>query len=84
VKRIRREEAEKAAVLLGVTIELLDGGDYPLRPTEAMMDAVLQAMRLRQPATILCHSTADPYNVDHPRAAEVTIEARILAQAHGV
>jgi 4-oxalomesaconate hydratase len=83
VKRIRREEAERAAQALGVTIEFLDGGDYPLRPTEQMLDAVVQAMRLRQPKTILSHSNADPYNVDHPRAAELTIEARILAQAEG-
>jgi 4-oxalomesaconate hydratase len=83
VKRIRREEAERAAQALGVTIDFLDGGDYPLRPTEEMLDAVVQAMRLRQPKTILSHSAADPYNVDHPRAAELTIEARILSQAEG-
>jgi 4-oxalomesaconate hydratase len=83
VKRIRREEAQRAAEALGVTIEFLDGGDYPLRPTDAMLDAVVQSLRLRQPTTVLTHAAADPYNVDHPRAAELTIEARILAQAHG-
>jgi 4-oxalomesaconate hydratase len=42
-----------------------------------------ELMRELQPGTILTHSTADPYNGDHPRAAELTLRARMIAQAPG-
>ena len=32
---------------------------------------------------MLSHSLADPYNFDHPLAAQTAQEARIVAQAHG-
>jgi 4-oxalomesaconate hydratase len=31
----------------------------------------------------LTHSEVDPYNGDHPRAADLALEARVLAQAEG-
>ena len=30
------------------------------------------------------HAPADPYNIDHPKACEIAMKARILAQAPGV
>jgi 4-oxalomesaconate hydratase len=36
-----------------------------------------------QPEWVLTHSLEDPYNFDHPLAAHVTQEARIIAQAMG-
>ena len=36
-----------------------------------------------RPAFVLTHSLADPYNFDHPLAAHVAQEARVVAQAHG-
>ena len=36
-----------------------------------------------QPAFVLTHANEDPYNFDHPLAAHVAQEARIIAQAHG-
>lgn len=83
VKATRRAEAERAAETLGARITFLDAGDYPLRPTEDLVDAVVQIMRREQPSVVLTHSAADPYNGDHPRAAEIALEARVLAQAHG-
>lgn len=83
VKAVRRGEAERAAEVLGVGITFLDAGDYPLRVTEELTDAVGQLMRRLQPAVVLTHSASDPYNGDHPRAAELAIDARILAQAAG-
>jgi 4-oxalomesaconate hydratase len=83
VKAARREEAERAAAVLGAGISFLDGGDYPLRPTDDLVDALVQLLRRLQPALILSHSAADPYNFDHPVAAEMTLRARVLAQAHG-
>jgi 4-oxalomesaconate hydratase len=83
VKAARREEAERAAAVLGAGISFLDGGDYPLRPTDDLSDALVQLLRRLRPAVILTHSAADPYNFDHPVAAELTLRARVLAQAHG-
>src|SRR5690242_5248117 len=42
VKAVRREEAERAAEVLGARISFLDAGDYPLRPTDELLDAVVQ------------------------------------------
>jgi 4-oxalomesaconate hydratase len=36
-----------------------------------------------RPAFVLTHSLHDPYNFDHPEAARLAQEARIIAQAHG-
>ena len=83
VKQTRRAEAERAAEVLGADISFLDAGDYPLRPTDDLLDHLVQHLRRRQPSTVLVHSSADPYNGDHPRAAELGIEARVLAQAAG-
>src|SRR5690606_29118009 len=38
VKAARRDEAEKAAAVLGAEIESFDAGDYPLRVTQEMLD----------------------------------------------
>ena len=83
VKAARREEAEKAAALLGGRLHCLDLGDYPLRvPDEAVL-GLADLYREIDPAFVLTHSLNDPYNFDHPRAAHVAQEARIIAQAHG-
>ena len=83
VKAARREEAEKAAALLGGRLHCLDLGDYPLRvPDEAVL-GLADLYREIEPAFVLTHSLNDPYNFDHPRAAHVAQEARIIAQAHG-
>jgi 4-oxalomesaconate hydratase len=83
VKAVRRKEAEHAAEILGAGISFLDAGDYPLRPTDELIDALVQLMRGLQPSLLLTHSATDPYNFDHPAAAEMTLRARVLAQAHG-
>jgi 4-oxalomesaconate hydratase len=83
VKELRRAESEKAAAILGAEIRFFDMGDYPLRPTDAHMNELVNEFRVAQPAIVLTHSFADPYNTDHPAAAEVTIKARIYAQAAG-
>jgi 4-oxalomesaconate hydratase len=83
VKATRRAEAERAAEVLGARVSFLDAGDYPLLPTDELLDALVQAMRRIQPAAVLVHSVSDPYNGDHPRAAELALQARVLAQAAG-
>jgi 4-oxalomesaconate hydratase len=84
VKAARRKEAENAAKVLGVAhIEFFDLGDYPLRVSDEALFRLADIYRKIQPAFVLSHSLSDPYNFDHPLAARMAQEARIIAQAHG-
>jgi len=84
VKDIRRAEGEKAAGLLGAEVRFFDAGDYPLRETPELSTALIDLYRELQPGLVLTHARADPYNMDHPKAAEIALQARVLAQAPGV
>ena len=79
----RKDEAERAAKVLGAEIEFFDAGDYPLRVTEAMLERTIDIYRELNPSFVLTHALEDPYNVDHPEAARFAQEARIVAQAMG-
>ena len=83
VKEIRRAEAEAAGQVLGASMHFLDKGDYPLQDNEELVLELAELMRELQPGVILTHSRADPYNYDHPRAADLTLRARMVAQAQG-
>jgi 4-oxalomesaconate hydratase len=83
VKAQRRDEAERAAAVLGAEIEFFDAGDYPLRGTEAILDRLVDLNHALKPSFILTHSLRDPYNIDHPEATRLAQEARIIAQAAG-
>jgi len=83
VKECRRTEALAAADVLGGEIEFFDCGDYPMSFTAADLDRLADIYRSAQPGFVLTHSLEDPYNFDHPLAARVAQEARIVAQAHG-
>src|ERR1044071_8221397 len=45
VKQARNREAEAAAAILGGEVEFLDGGDYPLRPTDSMLNRLVDVYR---------------------------------------
>jgi 4-oxalomesaconate hydratase len=83
VKKQRHAESEQAAKLLGAEIEFFDAGDYPLRVTEKMLDRLVDIYREVRPSFVLTHALNDPYNFDHPLAAHLAQEARIVAQAAG-
>ncbi len=83
VKAGRRDEAERAAAILGAEIEFFDAGDYPLRTTPEMLDRTIDVFRELKPAWVLSHALEDPYNFDHPQAAHFAQEARVIAQAAG-
>jgi 4-oxalomesaconate hydratase len=83
IKQQRRTEAANAAGTLGAEIEFLDAGDYPLRPTDELLDRLVHQFREVNPAVVLTHTLADPYNDDHPTAGQLALRARILAQAAG-
>ncbi|WP_144633543.1 PIG-L deacetylase family protein [Bordetella genomosp. 13] len=83
VKAARREEAERAAGILGASARFLDCGDYPLRVPDEALFQLVDIYRELRPAFVLTHSQRDPYNFDHPLATHVAQEARVIAQAHG-
>jgi len=84
IKATRRGEAEAAASALGADVVFLDLGDYPLRESPEAVAALVDVYRRVQPTVVLTHPLADPYNGDHPAAARMALEARVLAQAIGV
>lgn len=83
VKELRRAEAERAAEVLGGVPHFMDLGDYPLRVPDEAIYQLADLYRELRPEFVLTHSLEDPYNFDHPLAAHVAQEARIIAQAHG-
>jgi 4-oxalomesaconate hydratase len=83
IKALRRAEAENAADALGAEIEFLDAGDYPLRDSDELTDRIVGVYREVNPSVVLTHPLADPYNGDHPAAAQMALRARVLAQAIG-
>jgi 4-oxalomesaconate hydratase len=83
VKASRRAESEKAAGILGAEIRFFDSGDYPIRPTEETVHQMVVEFRRLQPEFVLTHAFADPYNFDHPDAANLTLRTRVYAQAAG-
>ncbi|MEO5535707.1 MAG: PIG-L deacetylase family protein [Pseudolysinimonas sp.] len=83
IKGMRRAEAEAAAAALGAEIEFLDAGDYPLLESAELTDRLVEVYRRIVPTVVLTHPLSDPYNGDHPAAARMAIQARILAQAIG-
>jgi 4-oxalomesaconate hydratase len=83
IKAVRRAEAEQAAGILGADIRFLDAGDYPLVETPELTDRLVRVYRDTVPTVVLTHTLTDPYNGDHPAAARMAVQARILAQAIG-
>jgi 4-oxalomesaconate hydratase len=83
IKALRRAEAASAAAVLGAEIEFLDAGDYPLRETDELIHRIVEVYRQVSPSVVLTHPVADPYNYDHPAAAQMALRARVLAQAAG-
>lgn len=83
VKASRREEAIRAAEILGAKTVFFDIGDYPMRVAEDTVYKLAAIYRDVRPGFILTHALNDPHNFDHPLASHLAQEARIVAQAHG-
>lgn len=83
VKAGRQDEAAAAAADLGASIAFLDAGDYPLRDTVELEDAVVRATRDAAPDVVLTHVERDPYNTDHAFAHALVLRTRMIAQAAG-
>lgn len=83
VKANRKEEALRAADVLGAKMVFFDVGDYPMRIQDNILYDLAGLYRKLRPEFVLTHSQKDPYNFDHPLASHIAQEARIVAQAHG-
>jgi 4-oxalomesaconate hydratase len=83
VKQDRHAESSRAAEILGAEIRFFDMGDYPIVPTEEKIVELVNEFRLNKPEIVLTHSFEDPYNPDHPMANDLTLKARVYAQASG-
>jgi 4-oxalomesaconate hydratase len=84
VKRIRHEEAERAAAALGAELQALDLGDYPLELGRAELERIADAIREFAPDVLLTHTELDPFNPDHGVAGAAVARARSLAAGAGV
>ena len=83
VKEIRRAESERAAGLLDAEVRFFDAGDYPLRATDALVEALVEEYRTCRPSVVLTHAYDDPYNPDHPATNRLSLQCRVYAQAEG-
>jgi 4-oxalomesaconate hydratase len=83
VKEDRNRESTRAAAILGAEIRFFDMGDYPIVPTEDKIVELVNEFREHKPEIVLTHSIEDPYNPDHPMAHDLTMKARVYAQASG-
>ncbi|ASR35874.1 GlcNAc-PI de-N-acetylase [Prauserella marina] len=84
VKRIRHEEATKAAAAVGAEFQGFDLGDYPLRVDDAAIERLAELMRDFAPDVVLTHPDKDPFNPDHPVAHAAVARARLLTSGAGV
>ena len=80
-KEIPRAESERAAGILGAEVRFFDAGDYPLRCTDGLVEALVQEYRTCRPDVGLTHSYNDPYNPDHPAGNQISLQTRVYAQA---
>jgi len=84
VKRVRHQEAERAAQALGATFRCLDFGDYPLEVSGERLTELVEAVRETRADVILTHTDRDPFNPDHPVTFAAVERARALASGAGV
>jgi 4-oxalomesaconate hydratase len=77
------EAFTRAAEILGAEIRFFDMGDYPIVPTSEKIVELVNEFREHKPEIVLTHSFQDPYNPDHPMANDLTLKARVYAQASG-
>jgi 4-oxalomesaconate hydratase len=84
VKKIRHEQALKAADILGTPIQFLDWGDYPMLLSDERIAQLTTVIGNFEPTVILTHSEKDPFNPDHPLAFQAVQRARLLSCGAGV
>jgi 4-oxalomesaconate hydratase len=84
VKKIRHEEATRAAAAVGATFQGFDLGDYPLEVGREGIGRLVEVLREFAPHVVLTHPDKDPFNPDHPVAHAAVAKARLLTSGAGV
>lgn len=84
VKRIRHQEASKAAAAIGAAFDCFDLGDYPLVAGAEAVERLAAVIREFKPNVVVTHPEKDPFNPDHPVAYTTTARARLLTSGAGV
>ncbi|MFB3778355.1 MAG: PIG-L deacetylase family protein [Bryobacteraceae bacterium] len=82
-KRVRAAETEDAARIIGVPIESLDYGDYPLVLGRERLEAMARLIPSREPDIILTHWKCDPFDVDHQVTSDGVLSATDMAAIPG-
>lgn len=83
-KLCRKEEAEKAAEVLGISeLRFFDYGDYPLVMDEARIRRLTADMLDIRPDIVLTHWMNDPINPDHAEAGKAAFQAVSAAGMRG-
>jgi 4-oxalomesaconate hydratase len=83
VKRIRHEEAARAADAIGADLLPFDLGDYPLEVPGEALQRLVDVLVDRAPRVVITHGRDDPFNPDHPVAHAIAMKARLLAMGAG-
>jgi 4-oxalomesaconate hydratase len=83
VKRIRSQEATRAARAIGAELVALDLGDYPLEISSGALQKLVELLVTLAPRVIVTHTETDPFNPDHPVAHAAVRKARLLAMGAG-
>ncbi len=84
IKAIRKAEMEKAAGILGASIDCFDYGDGPLLLGPERRIEVLDAMRAFRPDMILCHWIDDFLHPDHVETAQGVLWAARHTDVPGI
>ena len=79
VKAIRREEAVKAAEILGAEIRFMDFDDNPLTMNRERYEKLTWEIRDFHPTILLTHWINDPLNPDHEVTAKAVLWACVKA-----
>jgi 4-oxalomesaconate hydratase len=75
VKRIRRQEAERAAKILGADIVFLDWGDFPLIIDRKRLMALAKIVQDFRPEIVLTHWVEEPENYGHALLSKAVLRA---------
>ena len=73
VKKVRADEIERSAEIVGATADCFDWGDSPLEIGEDRKLRILEAIRAFRPDVILTHWRNDIMHPDHAVTAEAVI-----------
>tara|TARA_B100000686_G_C16786464_1_gene975573 strand:- start:544 stop:1269 length:726 start_codon:yes stop_codon:yes gene_type:complete len=84
IKLIRKEEIEGAAKILGASIDCFDFGDSPLLISPERRLQIIEAIRIFEPETILCHWIQDILHPDHVETAQAVLWAKAYCGVPGI